>query len=237
MSCHWSVLHSRKILLFTTPNCRCSIGSLCFPHCTDLSTRITGIYSCQQPPREMLRTCTTEWSIESNKTWLVQCSDWNQIPDSLLFIDFFSNFFDILVGTTCWRAPRMRMIFNAHFPSFEPHKPLKNLHTAQCFLLMGLLKHFVCFCGRFSETETKFKQIRCSVWSDITILQAELDSTWENWQHKPVQPSAVTSAWLLTREGCKYTHLAGEHSTMIRKSSPKPVRIFWVPHVTWPPWG
>jgi len=157
MSCHWSVLHSRKILLFTTPNCRCSIGSLCFPHCTDLSTRITGIYSCQQPPREMLRTCTTEWSIESNKTWLVQCSDWNQIPDSLLFIDFFSNFFDILVGTTCWRAPRMRMIFNAHFPSFEPHKPLKNLHTAQCFLLMGLLKHFVCFCGRFSETETKFQ--------------------------------------------------------------------------------
>ena len=28
-----------------------------------------------------------------------------------------------------------------------------------------------------------------------------------------------TSAWLLTREGCNYTHLAGEHSNMIRKSS------------------
>ena len=39
----------------------------------------------------------------------------------------------------------------------------------------------------------------------------------------------ATSAWLLTREGCNYTHLAGEHSTTIRKSSPKPVRFFLGP--------
>ena len=47
--------------------------------------------------------------------------------------------------------------------------------------------------------------------------------------NKPVQPSTATSAWLLTREGCNYTHLAGEHSTTIRKSSPKPVRFFLGP--------
>jgi len=49
----------------------------------------------------------------------------------------------------------MKMIFNAHFTSFERHKPLENLCMAQCFLLKGLLKHFMCFCGRFSETDTK----------------------------------------------------------------------------------
>ena len=65
------------------------------------------------------------------------------------------DFFDILVSTTCWWAPRMRMIFNAHFSSFEPRKPLENLRTAQCFLLKGPLKHFMCFYGRFSEMETK----------------------------------------------------------------------------------
>jgi len=82
----------------------------------------------------------------------------------------------------------------------------------------------------FSRRKQNLKQIRCSVWSDITILWEELDSTWENWQHKPVQPSTATSAWPLTREGCNSTHLAGEHSTTIRKSSPKPVRFFfWVP--------
>jgi len=53
------------------------------------------------------------------------------------------------------RAPRMRIIFNAHFSSSEPRKPLENLCTAQCFLLKGLFKHFMCFCGRFSEMETK----------------------------------------------------------------------------------
>jgi hypothetical protein len=37
------------------------------------------------------------------------------------------------------------------------------------------------------------------------------------------------SAWLLTREGCNYTHLVGVHSTTIRKSSPKPVQIFLGP--------
>jgi hypothetical protein len=47
------------------------------------------------------------------------------------------------------------MIFNTHFSSFELCKPLENLCTAQCFLFKGLLKHFMCFCGRFSETETK----------------------------------------------------------------------------------
>jgi hypothetical protein len=47
------------------------------------------------------------------------------------------------------------MIFNAHFSSFEPSKPLENLCMAQCFLLKGLLKHFMRFCGRFSEIETK----------------------------------------------------------------------------------
>jgi hypothetical protein len=37
------------------------------------------------------------------------------------------------------------------------------------------------------------------------------------------------SAWLVTREWCNYTHLAREHSTTIRKSSPKSVRFFLGP--------
>jgi hypothetical protein len=81
----------------------------------------------------------------------------------------------------------------------------------------------------FPRRKQNLKQIRCSVRSDITISREELDNTWENWQHKPVQSSTTTSAWLLTREGCNYTHLAGEHSTMIRKSSPKPVQFFLGP--------
>jgi len=65
--------------------------------------------------------------------------------------------------------------------------------------------------------------------SQTKLCELELDNTWENWQHKPVQPSTATSARLLTREGCNYTHLAGEHSTTIRKSSLKPVRFFLGP--------
>ena len=45
-------------------------------------------------------------------------------------------------------------------------------------------------------------------------------------QQKPVEASTATSAWLLSHEGYIYTHLAGEHSTTIRKSSPKPGRFF-----------
>jgi len=78
----------------------------------------------------------------------------------------------------------------------------------------------------FPRQKQNLKQICCSVQSDITISQEELDNSWENWQHKPVQPSTAMSAWLLTHEGCNYTHLAGEHSTKIRKSSPKPVCFF-----------
>jgi len=152
------------------------------------------------------------------------CSFWdlvNCVPTIL--VDLLSNFFDILVGTTCWRAPRMMMIFNAHFSSFEPRKPLENLCTAQCFLLKGLLKHFMCFCGCFSETETKSQA------DSLFGMVRHHDFTRGAWQHKPVQPSTAMSAWLLTCEGCNYTHLAGEHSTTIRKSSPKPVWFFWVP--------
>ena len=58
----------------------------------------------------------------------------------------------------------------------------------------------------------------------MTISREELDSTWENWQHQPVKPSTATSAWLLTREWCNYTHLAGEHKS---KLSPKIGRILF----------
>jgi len=61
----------------------------------------------------------------------------------------------------------------------------------------------------FPRQKQNLQQIHCSVWSDITISREELDSTCENWQHKPVQPSTATSAWLLSREGCNYTHLVG----------------------------
>ena len=81
----------------------------------------------------------------------------------------------------------------------------------------------------FPRRKQNLKQIRCSVLLDIMISREELDNTWENWQHKPIQPSTATSTWLLTREGCNYTHLAGEHSTTIRKSSPKPVWFFLGP--------
>jgi hypothetical protein len=78
----------------------------------------------------------------------------------------------------------------------------------------------------FLRQKQNLKQIRCSVWSDITISREELDNTWENWQHAPVQPSMATSTWLLTCEGYNYTHLAGEHSTMIRNSRSG---FFWGP--------
>jgi len=106
------------------------------------------------------------------------CSYWDLVSCvPTILVDFFSNFFDIHVGTTCWRAPRMRMIFNAHFSSFEPRKPLENLCTAQCFLLKGLLKHFMCFCGRFSETETKSQSD--SLFGTVRYH----DFTREAWQH------------------------------------------------------
>ena len=50
----------------------------------------------------------------------------------------------------------------------------------------------------FPRWKQNLKQIRCSVRSDITISRKELDSTWENWQHQPIQPSTATSAWVLT---------------------------------------
>ena len=78
----------------------------------------------------------------------------------------------------------------------------------------------------FPRRKQNLKQNRCSVRSDMTISREELHNTWENSQHKPVQPSTATSAWLLTCEGCNCTHLAGENSTTIRKSSPKPVQFF-----------
>jgi hypothetical protein len=83
----------------------------------------------------------------------------------------------------------------------------------------------------FPRRKQNLKQIRCSVRSDITISREELDSTWENWQHKPVQTSKATSAWLLTCEGCNYTHVAGKHSTTIRKSSRSQSGFFGSPLV------
>jgi len=158
------------------------------------------------------------------------CSFWdlfNCVPTIL--VDFFSSFFEILVGTTCWQAPRMRM-------SSTLISPLLNRanHSRTCVRLSAsTLKAFWSIsCASvavFPRQKQNLKQIRCSVQSDITISQEELDNTWENWQHKPVQPSTAMSAWLLTHEGCNYTHLAGEHSTTIRKSSPKPVWFFLGP--------
>jgi hypothetical protein len=101
------------------------------------------------------------------------------------------------------------MIFNAHFSSFEPRKPLETLCTTQCLLCKV----------HFSETEKKnLNQIRCSVRTDITISREKVDNTWENWQHKPVQPSTATSAWLLTRERCNFTHLAGNTQLRIGRA-------------------
>ena len=91
----------------------------------------------------------------------------------MIFFKFFwhSCRYDLLKGA------QMRMIFNVHFSSFEPHKPLENLCTAQCFLLKGLLKHFMCFCGRFSETETKSQadSLFGTVWHHDFVKEA--------WQH------------------------------------------------------
>ena len=81
----------------------------------------------------------------------------------------------------------------------------------------------------FPRRKQNLKQISCLVWSDITISREEVDNTWENWQHKSVQTSTATSAWLLTCKRCNYIHLVGEHSTTIRKSSLKPVRFFLGP--------
>jgi hypothetical protein len=61
-------------------------------------------------------------------------------------------------------------------------------------------------------------------WSQISIRFAvQYGNTWENWQHKPVQPSTATSTWLITREGCNYTQL--QLGTAPRSRS----GFFWVP--------
>ena len=81
----------------------------------------------------------------------------------------------------------------------------------------------MCFCGRFSETETKSQA------DSLFGTVRHHNFVRGVWQHKPVQPFTVMSTWLLTREGCNYTHLAGEHSTTIRKCFRRPVQFFWDP--------
>jgi hypothetical protein len=114
------------------------------------------------------------------------------------------------------------MIFNAHFSSFEPRKPLENLCTAQCFLLKGLLKHFMCFCGCFSETETKSQA------DSLLGTVRHHNFARGAWQHKPVQSSTATSAWLLTLEGCNYTHLAGNTQLRLGRAPRSQSGFFWV---------
>ena len=124
----------------------------------------------------------------------------------------------------------MRMIFNTLI------SPLLNCtnHSKTCvWLSASSLKAFwsisYASLAVFRDGNKISSRFACSVQSDIMISWEELDRTWEYWQHKPVQPSTATSAWLLTREGCNYTHLVGEHSATIRKSSLKPVPFFfWV---------
>jgi len=117
--------------------------------------------------------------------------------------------------------------------SSTPISPLLNdtNHLKTCVRLSAsYLKAFwIISCATvavFPRRKWNLKQIRCSVRSDTTISREELENNWKNWQHKPVQPSTVTSTWLLTPERCNHTHLLGEHSITIRKSFPKPVRFF-----------
>ena len=161
------------------------------------------------------------------------CSFWdlvNCVPTIL--VDLFSKFFDI---------PSVRLVDGRPEWGWSSMliSPLLNRanHLETCvWLNASSLKAFwsiscasVAILPRWKQN---LKQIHCSVWSDITISREELDNTWENWRPKPLQPSVVMSSWLLTREGfnyTNYTHLAGEHSTTIRKSSAKPVRFFLCP--------
>ena len=93
---------------------------------------------------------------------------------------FYLEFFDIHVGTTCSRATRMRMKLNAHLSSYAPRKSHENVCTAQCFLLKGLLKHFMCFRGRFYQTETKYEADSLFGTVRHHDFARELDNTWEN---------------------------------------------------------
>ena len=70
---------------------------------------------------------------------------------SLIFFEFFwhSCRYDLLKGA------QNEDDFQRSFLLFWTPQTTPNLCTAQCFLLKGLLKHFMCFFGRFSEMETK----------------------------------------------------------------------------------
>jgi hypothetical protein len=141
---------------------------------------------------------------------------------SLIFLEIFwhSRRYDLMM------APRIRIIFNTHFSSVESRKQLENLCTCSASSLKALWSITWASVVIFPRRKTNLKQIRCSVRSDITISREELDNTWENWQHKPVQTSTSTSAWLLTRERCNYTHLAGNtHLRLGRVSEASPVLL------------
>ena len=112
----------------------------------------------------------------------------------------------------------MRMIFNAHFSSFEQHKPLKTCVWLSASSLKAFWSISCASVAILLRWKQNLKQIRCLVRSDITISWEELDTTWENWQHKPVQPSMATPTWLLTREGCNYTHLVGNTRLRLRRA-------------------
>ena len=100
---------------------------------------------------------------------------------------------------------------------------------AQCFLLKGLLKHFMCFCGHFTEMETKsqadslFGTVRHhnfmrGAWHHLGELTTQARTTFYG------------NAYLATDSWRVQLHSpSGEHSTTITKSSPKPVWFFWVP--------
>ena len=150
---------------------------------------------------------------------------------SLIFVEFFrhSHCCDLLKGAQneddlqrsflFWTTQTTRKL--VYGSVLLPYRPFEAFHVLLWLFFRDGNKISSRFAVRYGQTSWFCKK-------SLTTL-GRIDNTWENWQHKPVQFSTATSTWLLTHEGCNYTHLAGDHSTTIRKRSRKPVRYFLGP--------
>ena len=64
-------------------------------------------------------------------------------------------FFNVFVGSACWRTPISRLVFKWHVTTFEPRKPFVNPCLAQSFFFKSLSKQCDSFCCCFPQKETK----------------------------------------------------------------------------------
>ena len=85
-----------------------------------------------------------------------------------VFVEFFTDFCDIFVVAAAWRASRMGLILEAQIPLFKVRKPFTRARLRACSLKASwsISNDSV---GVFPRRKQNFKQVLCSLKSDITI--------------------------------------------------------------------